>query len=239
VGTVTRDFGKADLHIHSDHSDGVPSIPEIMDYVQDRTDLSVIAITDHNTIEGATFAKSLAELYRFDVVVGEEISSTAGHIIGLFLEADIPPGMGAQATIDAIRAQDGIAVIPHPFANRAFGPFGLESVGDEIDSLDFHALETYNSSPYLVWANRVAAKAWDRGSPAAAVAGSDAHITRAIGTGFTLFPGSSAADLRRAIEMRQTRPAAGTGQVAVALRYAARWPQIRRLQAWNWERCKP
>jgi predicted metal-dependent phosphoesterase TrpH len=236
---VTQTWGKADLHIHSDHSDGMPSIPEIMDYVEEHTDLSVIAITDHNTIEGATFARSLAELYRFDVIVGEEVSSTAGHVIGLFLEADIPPGLSAQATIDAIREQGGIAVIPHPFANRAFGPFGLESVGEGIDDLDFHALETYNSSPYLVWANRVAAKAWDRGSPAAAVAGSDAHVTRAIGTGFTLFPGTSAAELRRAIETQQTRPAAGKGQVAVALRYAARWPQIRRLQAWNWDRCKP
>jgi hypothetical protein len=232
-------MGKADLHIHSDHSDGLSSVPEIMDFVQECTDLSVIAITDHNTIEGATFAQSLSDLYRFDVVVGEEVSSTAGHIIGLFLEEDIPPGLSAQSTIDRIRAQDGIAVIPHPFANRAFGPFGLESVGDEIADLDFHALETYNSSPYLVWANRVAARSWSQGSPAAAVAGSDAHVTRAIGTGLTLFPGATAADLRAAIETQRTRPAAGGGQVAVALRYAARWPQIRRLQAWNWERCKP
>jgi hypothetical protein len=54
----TETWGKADLHIHSDHSDGLARIPDIMEYVQNRTDLDVIAITDHNTIEGALFATS-------------------------------------------------------------------------------------------------------------------------------------------------------------------------------------
>lgn len=231
--------GKADLHIHSDHSDGLPSIPEIMDHVAEHTDLSVIAITDHNTVEGATFAKSLESLYDFEVVVGEEVSSTSGHVIGLFLEREIHPGMSAEDTLAAIAEQDGIAVIPHPFANRAFGPFGLESIGDEIDELDFHALETYNSSPYLVWANRVAARAFDEGAGIAALGGSDAHVLRAIGTGYTLFPGRTAADMRESIEQATTRAATAGGQVAVALRYMTRWRSIRRLQAWNWERCRP
>ena len=85
----------------------------------------------------------------------------------------------------------------------------------------------------------MAARAWDDGSGIAAVGGSDSHILRAIGTGYTLFPGRTAQDLRRAIEGATTRAAAGGGQVAVALRYMTRWPSIRRLQAWNWERCKP
>lgn len=232
-------WSKADLHIHSDHSDGLPSVPEIMDYVQARTDLSVIAITDHNTLEGALFAKSLEDLYDFEVIVGEEVSSTAGHIIGLFLTEEIRPGMSAADTIGAIREQEGIAVIPHPFANRAFGPFGLESVGDEIVELDFNALETVNSSPYLVWANRVAAKAHADGAGAAAVGGSDAHVLRAVGTGYTLFPGGSARDLRAAIEGETTRACFGKGQAAVALHYFMRFRRIRKLQAWNWERCRP
>jgi len=59
VSTQAEVWGKADLHIHSDHSDGLAKIPEIMEFVQNHTDLNVIAITDHNTIEGALFAKSL------------------------------------------------------------------------------------------------------------------------------------------------------------------------------------
>jgi predicted metal-dependent phosphoesterase TrpH len=236
---ASRTWGKADLHIHSDHSDGLPSIPEILDHVAEDTDLDVIAITDHNTLEGALFAKSLEALYDFDIVVGEEVSSTAGHILGLFLSEEIPPGLSAEATLERIEDQGGVAIIPHPFANRAFGPFGLKSIGDAIEGLDFHGLETYNSSPYLLWANRVAARAWDAGSGVAAVGGSDSHVLRAIGTGYTLFPGTTAPELREALDQATTRAAAGGGQVAVALRYMTRWPRIRRLQAWNWERCKP
>ncbi|PKL74144.1 MAG: hypothetical protein CVV27_21995, partial [Candidatus Melainabacteria bacterium HGW-Melainabacteria-1] len=60
---VTEVWSKADLHIHSNHSDGLAKIPEIMEYVASETDMKVIAITDHNTIEGALFAQSLQDLY--------------------------------------------------------------------------------------------------------------------------------------------------------------------------------
>ena len=198
-------WSKADLHIHSDHSDGLAKIPEIMEYVQHRTDLKVIAITDHNTIEGARFAKSLSELYDFEVVIGEEVSSKNGHILGLFIEEEVPAGMSAADTIRAIESQGGVAVIAHPFANRAFGPFGLKSVGDTVNDLAFKALEVYNSSPYLIYANRLAAKAFAGGQGFAATGGSDAHVCKAIGKGYTLFRGSSAEDLRRSIDNLETR----------------------------------
>jgi len=235
---VTAAWNKADLHIHSTHSDGLGKIPEIMDYVQERTDLKVIAITDHNTIDGALFAKSLEELYDFEVVIGEEISSKSGHILGLFLKETIPPGMSAAETISAINEQDGIAVIAHPFANRAFGPFGLESVGKAIFDVAFHALEVYNSSPYLIYANRLASKAFAGGQGIAATGGSDAHVLKAIGKGYTLFKGETAEDLRHSIAELETRACASKGGLSVALRYAFRYPQIRRQQSWNWERCK-
>ncbi len=209
-----------------------------MDYVQERTDLKVIAITDHNTIEGALFAKSLEEMYDFDVVVGEEISSRSGHIIGLFLQEAVPAGLSAAETLAAITEQDGIAVIPHPFANRAFGPFGLRSVGKAIHDLGFHALEVYNSSPYLIYANRLAARAFSGGRGIASTGGSDAHVLKAVGKGYTLFRGTTAEDLRQSISSLETRAKADRGGLSVALRYAFRYPQIRRQQSWNWERCK-
>jgi predicted metal-dependent phosphoesterase TrpH len=235
---VTEVWSKADLHIHTDHSDGLASVQEVMEYVAAKTDLSVIAVTDHNTIEGALFAKSLEELYDFEVIVGEEVTSTAGHIIGLFLTETVPPGMSGEDTVAAIRAQGGIAIVPHPFANRAFGPFGLKALGEQVHELDYDGVEVYNSSPYLYLANRLAAKEL-AGKGAAATGGSDAHVLRAIGTGYTRFPGRTADDLRRAIEDASTSAHAGTGHVSVALRYMVRYPRIRRLQAWNWERCKP
>ncbi len=231
-------WSKADLHIHSNHSDGLARIPDIMDHVQERTDLSVIAITDHNTIEGALFAKSLEEMYDFEVVIGEEITSKSGHIIGLFLEEEIPPSLSAAETLSRITEQGGVAIIPHPFANRAFGPFGLNSVGKAVNDLAFHALEVYNSSPYLIYANRLAARALVGGQGIAATGGSDAHVLKAVGTGYTLFRGRTSADLRSSIDRLETRAMTGRGGLSVALRYAFRYPQIRRQQSWNWERCK-
>jgi len=198
----------------------------------------VIAVTDHNTIEGAVFAQSLADMYEFEVVVGEEVSSRSGHIIGLWLTETVPAGLSAAETVARINEQGGVAIIAHPFANRAFGPFGLESVGKAIHDVAFHALEVYNSSPYLVYANKLAAKAFAGGQGFAATGGSDAHVLKAIGKGYTLFRGTTADDLRRSIDALETRAEAARGGMSIALRYAFQYPKIRRLQAWNWERCK-
>lgn len=238
ISLVADVWSKADLHIHSDHSDGLASIPEIMEFVANATDLKVIAITDHNTIEGAVFAKSLSELYDFEVVIGEEVSSKAGHILGLFLQEDVRAGMSAPDTIRAIEEQGGVAVIAHPFANRAFGPFGLKSVGDTVNDLAFKALEVYNSSPYLIHANRLAAQMFAGGQGFAATGGSDAHVCQAIGKGYTLFRGTSADDLRASIDALETRAEAAPGGISVAMRYALLYPMIRRMQSRNWERCK-
>lgn len=232
-------WGKADLHIHSSHSDGVASIPQIMDHVQEKTDLDVIAITDHNTMDGALFAKEIAELYDFEVVVGEEISSKQGHVIGLWLEEPIPPGMSALATIAAINEQGGVAVIPHPFSNQGiFGPFGFRSITEKLNEMAFHALEVYNSLPYLAAANRLASKAFAFGQGIASTGGSDAHVLQAIGKGHTLFRGSSAADLRRSLDDLETRAQAERGGLSVAIKYMLGYRAIRRRQAANRELCK-
>lgn len=231
-------WSKADLHIHSNHSDGVASIPKIMDHVQNKTDLKVIAITDHNTIEGALFAKSLEDMYDIQVIVGEEVSSRAGHVIGLFLESSIPAGLSAHETIARINEQNGIAIIPHPFSNRGvFGPFGRTAFTQTFSDMAFHALEVYNSVPYLVWANSVAAKMFAGGQGIAATGGSDAHMLEGIGKGYTLFKGTTASDLRTSIENLETRAEAAPGGLSVALRYATKIRGIRRQQALNWERC--
>jgi predicted metal-dependent phosphoesterase TrpH len=232
-------WSKADLHIHSDHSDGLASIPDIMEYVATRTDLKVIAITDHNTIEGALFAKSLEDMYPgLEVVIGEEISSTWGHILGLYLAEAVPAGLSAAETIAAINEQGGVAIIAHPFANRAFGPFGLKSLGDRVCDVAFQAMEVYNSSPYLIYANRLASKAFAAGQGIAATGGSDAHVLKAVGKGYTMFRGETAADLRRSIDELETYARAGRGGMSIAWRYMLRYPQIRHQQSINWERCK-
>lgn len=235
----TEVWSKADLHIHSVHSDGTGSIPQILEYAATRTDLKVVAITDHNTIEGALFAKELEDLYDIEVVVGEEVSSSEGHILGLFLTDEIPQGLTPLETIAAINQQGGVAIIPHPFSNRGiFGPFGRSSFASALSDMAFHALEVYNSVPYLGWANRVASKMLAGGQGIAAVGGSDAHMVHSVGRGYTVFRGTTAADLRRSINELETHAEADRGGLALALRYVRNIPKIRRLQVANWERCR-
>ncbi len=236
--SVTEKWGKADLHIHSNHSDGLAKIPEIMEYVQNQTDLDVIAITDHNTIEGALFAKSLEELYDFEVIVGEEISSASGHIIGLYLTEHVRPGLSVIDTIAEINDQGGIAIIPHPFSQRGiFGPLGQSTFLNTANEFAFQALEVCNSIPHLGWANRMAAKVFNGGQGIAATGGSDAHVLRGIGTGFTRFRGTSAQALKKSIEALETTAESAPGGIGVALQYTKSIRKIRKQQAWNWERC--
>jgi predicted metal-dependent phosphoesterase TrpH len=242
-GDVTRVskeiWGKADLHIHSDHSDGTATIPEIMEYVQNCTDMDVIAITDHNTLEGALFAQSLADMYDFEVIVGEEISSSQGHIIGLFLTEHVPAGMSPGDTIKAIEQQGGIAIMAHPFSSQGvFGPFGRNLFASAVNDWAFHALEIYNSLPFLVWANSMAAKILTGGHGVAATGGSDAHFLEAVGKGYTRFRGTMAAEVKASILALETRAESQRHGLSFAWRLARNYPRIRQLQAWNWERCK-
>ncbi|MBI5232196.1 MAG: CehA/McbA family metallohydrolase [Coriobacteriales bacterium] len=232
-------WGKADLHIHSDRSDGLAAIPEIMEYVQRQTDLSVIAITDHNTIEGAVEAHAMASDYDFEVIIGSEISSQSGHIIGLYLDEDVPAGLTAHETIARIQEQDGIAIIAHPFSQKGvFGPFGTRALTHAASEMAFHAFEVYNSLPFLIWANRVAAKVFALGQGVAATGGSDAHVLEAIGKGVTRFRGTTAEDCRRSIDRLETHAEAGSGGLSLAWRYFRRYPEIRRMHTLNAERCK-
>src|SRR5262245_7238616 len=101
-GTM-RTRSRADLHMHTNHSDGWPSPAELVAHVTSRTDLRVIAVTDHDTIEGALRAADLAsKIGKVEVIVGEEVSSRDGHILGLFLERRVKAGMSAAATLHAI-----------------------------------------------------------------------------------------------------------------------------------------
>lgn len=231
--------GRADIHIHTRASDGLASVEEVMERASKTRDLDVIAITDHNTVESAFEAQKYASEAGVEVVIGSEVSSSVGHILGLWLTDDIPSGLSAQDTIAAIHDQGGIAVISHPFANRAFGKFGLESVGEAIRGLEFDALEVYNATPYMVYANILAVREYLIRGDIAAVGGSDAHLAEAVGKGITLFPGRTADELRQAILDRTTEGGSGFASRLIALRYLLRYPSILKQQSRNLDKCKP
>ena len=201
--------GIADLHIHTRHSDGVDSASDVLDWAE-RIGLDVIAITDHDGIDGALVAAAVRRLRRGgpDVIVGEEVSSRDGHILALFIEKLIPPDLSAEDTVGAIHEQGGLAIAAHPYWRNGSvdykgRPYGL---GERIRDLGFDAIEVINGgfTPSMIGANRrasVVTKSLGR----AAVGGSDAHVKHALGWGHTRFVGSTAHDLRRSIAAGHTQ----------------------------------
>lgn len=201
-------MGKADLHLHTTFSDGAATIGEVLDGVARSGALDVIAVTDHDTIAGAELAQQLVaqRRYPFEVIVGAEISSREGHIVGLFLRENVTRGLSAAATVAAIHAQGGLAFAAHPFFRDR--PLrhrrAMDSVGALAAALPFDAIEVDNSTPFLQRANR-RARRFAAAHTLTAIGASDAHILAAIGKSHTIFPGTTAADLRRALVAGATR----------------------------------
>jgi predicted metal-dependent phosphoesterase TrpH len=183
----------------------------------------VIAITDHDTIEGALRAADLAtKRRRIHVVVGEEVSSRDGHIVGLFLERRVKPGMSAAATIHAIHDQGGLAIAAHPFwrTARQVRSGTVHGVGWLAAELDFDGVEVENATPGFYVFNQLAHRL-NMGLGAAELGCSDAHIVDAVGRAFTEFPGVTPEALRTAIECGETRAGRRRYRAVGLMRYAA------------------
>ncbi len=217
-------WGRADLHMHTNCSDGWPTPLQLVEHASRRAGLDVIAVTDHDTIEGALRAAEYAgRRSKLHVIVGEEVSSRDGHIIGLFLEQRVKPGLSAAATIHAIHEQGGIAIAAHPFWRtqrlvRNGNP--VHGVGWLAAELEFDAIEVENATPGFYVFNQLARRL-NIGLGAAELGGSDAHIVDAVGRAFTEFPGKTPAALRKAIEAAQTRAGRRRYKAVGLVRYAA------------------
>jgi len=217
-------WGRADLHMHTTVSDGWPTPSQLVEHAARRAGLDLIAITDHDTIEGARRAADYAaRRTKLHVIVGEEVSSRDGHIIGLFLDHRVKPGLSAAATIHAIHEQGGIAIAAHPFWRtqrqvRTGNP--VHGVGWLAAELAFDGIEVENATPGFYLFNQLARRL-NLGLGAAELGGSDAHIVDAVGRAFTEFPGKTPAELRKAIETGKTRAGRRRYQAVGLVRYAA------------------
>lgn len=196
--------GKADMHLHSLYSDGTASVRQILDHVEATTDLDVIAITDHERVDGALRAAELhaAGEYSFDLVIGEEITTRRGHVVALFVTERLPALRPLEETLAAIHAAGGIAIAAHPMAPLplSVGRRSLRRVRDhDHEHVHFDALELFNPSHAgrTRHAARIDLNAAELGLPG--VGNSDAHVLEGIGTGWTEFDGHTAADYRRAL----------------------------------------
>ncbi|HEU5382210.1 MAG TPA: PHP-associated domain-containing protein [Ktedonobacteraceae bacterium] len=203
-------LGRADLHMHSTYSDGLGTIEQVLNYTQNQTDLDVIALTDHDVVEGALRARDLWAKgnYRFDFIVGEEVSTKSGHLLALFIEDRVPPGLSMEESIDLIHAQGGLAIVAHPL-NQIFRHSCPRTVLERIrasESVWLDGIETWNASFCGIYANRVAMRSNRESFGWPELGNSDAHTLRAIGSGCTWFEGKNALDIRLAIEKGETAP---------------------------------
>ncbi len=230
-------YGTADLHMHTCHSDGAPTVPALLDHVAERTRLDVIAITDHDTIAGALEARALLRQrpYPFEVIVGEEVSTRDGHLVGLFLHERIPPGMAARDTVAAIHAQGGLAFAPHPFFHarqERDSAVTMVGLGETVRELDLDAIETINATPFLAAANRRARAYNGETTRLPELGASDGHILAAVGKGSTAFPGKTASDLAAAIRGGTVSASCARYTPGELLAYLGFWVrQQRRLAA--------
>jgi len=205
------DLGKADMHLHTLYSDGTASVQAVLDHVASRTDLDVIAITDHERIDGALRAREIhaAGDYAFEFVVGEEITTRRGHVLALFIGERIPALRPLPETLERIHDQGGIAIAAHPLSplTPSLGTRSLltaRGADDPRHRLD--AIELMNPSA----AGRSRRMTRDRLNAdllqLPAVGNSDAHVLEGIGTAWTWFSGATAVHYRAAIDAGSTRP---------------------------------
>ncbi|HEY7648714.1 MAG TPA: CehA/McbA family metallohydrolase [Methylomirabilota bacterium] len=198
--------GRADLHVHSLWSDGAQRPSAIVRAAVGR--VNVVAITDHDEIRGAQDARAYALDHPHlgvDVVVGEEISTLNGHLLGLYLSERVPPGLSARESIALIHDQGGLAVAAHPFHPLRGSARGYPTVGQLVPDLSLDALEVVNNAGVFSWLYDAWAALRNVEWALPVTAGSDAHDVWYLGSAATRFAGRSAADLRRALEKGRTR----------------------------------
>ena len=208
--------------MHTTASDGWPQPHQVVDQAAS-LGLDVIAVTDHDTIDGALRAADHAIRRRgLEVVVGEEVSSRDGHIVGLFLERRIRPGMSAAATVHAIHDQGGLAVAVHPFwrTQRRVRGGPVHGVGWLAAELEFDAIEVENATPGFYVLNQLARR-MNMGVGASELGGSDAHILDAVGRAYTEFPGRTSRALQTAILNGRTVAGRRRYRAMGLMRYAA------------------
>jgi Predicted metal-dependent phosphoesterases (PHP family) len=200
-------WGKADLHMHTSLGDGLASVQQIFEYVENYTNLDIIAITDHDDSRGALQALELAEKrkWRFKVIPGNEITTRQGHLLSLFTTCEFPMLKSLEASMDAIYEAGGMAIAPHPLSWLTTSIRERSLLLQHSTKLPFHGIETFNPS----YAGRVSHKRVKELNETILhlpeFGGSDAHANSMIGKGFTLFPGTTIEELLEAIKNKTTQ----------------------------------
>ncbi len=167
---------KVDLHSHTPFSRDALTTPEEFVVHCVAAGLDCVAVSDHNNITGAL---EVAKIAPFRVITSEEIKSTEGEIIGLFLREAIRKGMTPEDTVRAVKEQGGLVCVPHPFDRlRKGSALGEDALVRIIEDVDL--VEVFNARTVLRSDNTRAAR-FARHHGKARSAGSDSHSPSEIG----------------------------------------------------------
>lgn len=212
------DTVRVDLHTHTYFSpDSGARLEDIIAAVA-RRKLGAIAVTDHNLIDGAL---RLREIAPFPVIVGEEIMTTDGEIIGLFLEEHIPKLLSPEETVERIKAQGGLVYVPHPFDRVRGSHLRRETLERLVDRIDI--IEVINSRVTLPADNRQA-DLFAKEHRLCRGAGSDAHLPAELGQAWVeLAPFAGAAEF-----LAHLRAGRVGGRLSTPLvHFATRWEKMK------------
>lgn len=169
---------RIDLHTHSYGSpDGGLTVTDY-GHIASLGHDTFVAVTDHNSIDAAREIKRSAG---GRIIIGEEIRTTEGEIIGLYLQESVPKLLSPEETVAAIKSQGGLVCIPHPFEDvrRGITETALERIAKDVDIIEVHngrAVFQNKSKQAYDWAKRYG---W------AGVASSDAHALAGWGKTYT------------------------------------------------------
>jgi predicted metal-dependent phosphoesterase TrpH len=219
----------ADFHIHTRFSrDSILSEDKFIRMALDRG-LTHVAVTNHNNVEGAMAVRDrVAQLGledRLTVILGEEVSTADGEVVGLFLQRTIPRGLSADETADAIHAQGGLVSIPHPFDPFRGSHIRREPLERLAAAGKIDMVEIFNSRVTFHRHNLEAAEFAARyGIPG--IACSDSHSSFEIAMSFNAMPAFDSADeLRAGLEDNEWHGTRSTVFIHVTTRWAV-WSNV-------------
>jgi len=201
-------IGKADLHIHPSGSGADAGLPMAIYAAIRSSGLQVAVLTDHDRINVARelVARSRDEGIPSELVLGEEITTRQGHLLGVGLAVRVPPGLSLGESVAIVHEQGGIAVVAHPLLPTSIAASArlLVELAEDDPNRRPDALEAMHPTASWLpgWRRRVERLAGRCGY--ALVGGSDAHSARSVGRVRTTFPGATEADLVAAIRGRDT-----------------------------------
>jgi len=224
TGPQARALAFADFHIHTRFSrDSLLSEEKFIRVALERG-LTHVAITNHNNVEGAIAVRDkVAELGvddRLTVILGEEVSTADGELVGVFLQRTIQRGLSADETANEIHAQGGLVSVPH-----AFDPFRRSHIRREplerlAEARKIDMIEAFNSRVTFQRHNQEAAELAAR-YDIPGIAASDSHSAMEIAMSFNAMPAfETAEELVAALAVNEWHGTRSTALIHLTTQYA-------------------